>query len=233
MTKEELFLYVNRNISPLNEGQLEKLETLLQVTLSENKKFNLTAIKNEEDFRELMIYDSLVPLKYFDFEGKRILDVGTGGGFPGLPLAICSNGNFVLLDSTQKKIDHINNFINDNHMANAMAVSYRVEDFADYEREEFDYVIARAVAPLNIILELCLPLVKVGGTFIALKGSNAEEEIKQASHALKALNATIEEVREDELPVRKEKRVLIKVRKEKPTANKYPREYSEIKRKPL
>lgn len=233
MTKEELYLYVNRNISPLNEAQLDKLETLVQVTLSENKKFNLTAIKNEEDFRELMVYDSLIPLKYFNFEGKRILDVGTGGGFPGLPLAICSTGNFVLLDSTQKKIDHINNFINENRIPNAMAVSYRVEEFADYEREEFDYVIARAVAPLNILMELCLPLVKVGGTFIALKGSNAEEEIKQSSHALKALNASIDEICLDKLPIRDETRILIKIKKERPTANKYPRDYAEIKRNPL
>ena len=233
MTREELFLSIKENIAPLSQERLDALENLMRVTLETNEKFNLTAIKVEEDFRELMMYDSLIPLKYFSFENKRILDVGTGAGYPGLPLAICSSGNFILLDATKKKVDHINNYIKENRISNAMAVNYRAEEFANYEWEQFDYVIARAVAPLNILLELCIPFLKEGGTFIAMKGSSGEEEISSSKHALKVLNSEVKEIYIDYLPIRNEKRILIRIIKNKSTPNKYPRDYAEIKKNPL
>ena len=225
MTKEK--------IQGLISGDISKLESLMEITLSENQKFNLTAIKDEESFRELMIYDSLIPLKYFSFDGKKVLDVGTGAGFPGLPLAICSKGNFTLLDSTAKKINHINNVYKTLDINNVNTVVARVEDYASSHRETFDYVIARAVAPLNILIELCLPLVKVGGSFIAMKGSAGLDELKESKKAIDKIGGEVIVSYEDTLPKSGEKRILIEIKKIKPTNNKYPRQYSEIKKKPL
>ena len=225
MTKEK--------IQGLISGDISKLESLMEITLSENQKFNLTAIKDEESFRELMIYDSLIPLKYFSFDGKKVLDVGTGAGFPGLPLAICSKGNFTLLDSTAKKINHINNVCKTLDINNVDTVVARVEDYASSHRETFDYVIARAVAPLNVLIELCLPLVKVGGSFIAMKGSAGLDELKESKKAIDKIGGEVIASYEDTLPESGEKRILIEIKKIKPTNNKYPRQYSEIKKKPL
>lgn len=233
MTKEEFVTLTNKNITSLSSDVFDSLEELMNVTLDINEKFNLTAIKNREDFYELMLYDSLVPLKYFNFEDKEVLDVGTGAGFPGLPLAISSKGRFTLLDSTKKKVDHINNYIANLHLNNAYAICYRIEEFGQNKRDMFDYVIARAVAPLNILLELCLPVLSVGGTFIAMKGSNAIEEINLSKNALNKLGAEVISIYEDELPLKKEKRTIIRIIKKNPTPKKYPRLYSEIKKKPL
>ena len=233
MTKEELERYVNNDISNLDSSVYLLSEDLLKDTLEANEKFNLTAIKEEDKFRELMIYDSLVPLKYFDFENKKVLDVGTGAGFPGLPLAISSKGDFTLLDSTKKKIDHINNLIEKYQLKNAKGYASRAEEFTQNKRGLFDFVTARAVAPLNILLELCTPFLKVGGTFIAMKSSGANQEVNDAKNALKKLGLEVIAYHEDELPLSKEKRTIIEIKKIKDIDKKYPREYSEIKKKPL
>ena len=225
MTKEEL-------IALTPSYNHEKLESLMEITLSTNEKFNLTAIKEPCDFRELMIYDSLLPLKHFSFDDKNILDVGTGAGFPGLPLAISSRGKFTLLDSTKKKIDHINNVVKELEINNVISVNARVEELAHEHKEEFDYVIARAVASLPILIELCLPLCKVGGYFLAMKSTKADEEIKNSQNALKKLNGEISDVYIDTLPSG-EQRNLIVIKKIKVSNNKYPRRYEQIKRLPL
>ena len=233
MDKATLRILVNEDIHFLDESVYENLENLLKVTLETNKLFNLTAIKDEEKFRELMIYDSLLPLKYIDFTDKTVLDVGTGAGFPGLVLALSSKGRYTLLDSTQKKINHINNYIKENNIENAIGVYARAEEYAQNNKEKFDYVIARAVAELNILSELCLPFVKVGGSFIALKGDNALQEIARAEKAIEKLGGKIIRKEFDELPESKEKRYLIEIKKVKETPKKYPRSYSEIKSKPI
>ena len=234
MTREEFKTLVNQNIKIIDNESISLLESLVDRTLEANEKFNLTAIKDKESFRELMVYDSLLPLKYVDLdENKTILDVGTGAGFPGLPLAICSNAKYTLLDSTNKKIRHICCIIDDFELKNVSAVSARAEDFANLNREQFDYVIARAVAPLNILLELCVPFVKVGGTFIALKGAKSDEELDLAKSAIKKLDVRVVSINEEELPLSKEKRTIVLFRKLKSTNKKYPRQFSEIKSKPL
>ena len=234
MTKEELKSLVNKNIKAVDDNSVSLLESLVDKTLEANEKFNLTAIKDKESFRELMVYDSLLPLKYIELsENNSVLDVGTGAGFPGLPLAICSNAEYMLLDSTSKKIRHICCVIDEFKLKNVTAISARAEDFASQNRERFDYVIARAVAPLNILLELCVPFVKVGGTFIALKGAKSDEELDLAKSAIKKLDIEVVSVNEEELPLSKEKRTIILFRKLKPTNKKYPRQFSEIKSKPL
>ena len=234
MTSEELRNFINQNIKVVDDKSMSLLESLIDITLGTNEKFNLTAIKNIDSFRELMIYDSLLPLKYIDLSSnKTLIDVGTGAGFPGLPLAICSEAKYTLLDSTSKKIGHICCVIDDFGLKNVNAVSARAEDYASKNREQFDYAIARAVAPLNILLELCVPFVKVGGTFIAMKGAKSDEELKQAKSAMRKMDVEVISINEEELPISKEKRTIILFRKLKPTNKKYPRQFNEIKSKPL
>lgn len=232
MNKTELKTYVNSEITNLNDDVFDQLENLMNDTLLTNEKFNLTAITDEESFRELMIYDSLTVLKYVNLDNKDVLDVGTGAGYPGLPLCLSSKGNFTLLDSTQKKINHINEYVKNNNIPNCVGVSARAEEYAIKNRDKYDIVISRAVARLNILLELCIPLVKVGGYFIAMKGSKVEEEIKEAKNAFKKLNCEVVELNKFQLPLSKEERNIVLIKKME-TSNKYPRKYSEIKRKPL
>ena len=234
MTNEELNNLINKNIKAVDDKSMSLLESLVDATLEANENFNLTAIKDKESFRELMVYDSLMPLKYVELdENKTVLDIGTGAGFPGLPLAICSKAKYTLLDSTSKKIRHICCVIDDFGLKNATAISARAEDYIKQKRNQFDYVVARAVAPLNTLLELCVPFVKVGGTFIAMKGAKSDEELDLAKSAIKKLDAEVISVNEEELPISKEKRTIILFRKLKPTNKKYPRQFNEIKSKPL
>ena len=228
MNKEELINLVNDNIVKLDNNAFDMLERLMNITLETNEKFNLTAIKDEEKFRELMIYDSLLPLKYVNLDNKTVLDVGTGAGFPGLPLTISTKGNITLLDSTNKKIGHICGVIEDFGLKNANAICARAEEYASKNREQYDYVIARAVAPLNVLAELCLPMVKVGGTFIAMKGNNGPDELFLAKNAIDKLGGEVLDIHFDELPLSKEGRTTILIKKIKPTSKKYPRRYSEI-----
>lgn len=229
MTKEELELYLKEfNISDVN-----KLETLASETLKANELFNLTAIKDINDFRELMIYDSLLPLKYFSFDNKNIIDIGTGAGFPGLPLAISTKGKFTLLDSTSKKINHISDVSKKLDLTNVKAISARAEEYARKHINEYDYAIARAVSSLPILIELAIPLLEVGGYLIAMKSNKSDEEIALSKRALKELNAEIINVYNDQLPISKENRTLIVIKKIKSSPKKYPRSYSEIKSKTL
>ena len=210
-------------------SSIDELEVLMRSTLEANERFNLTAIKEEEKFRELMLLDSLFPTCLLDFKNRKIIDVGTGAGYPGLPLAICEKeGKFTLLDSTKKKVENIDDFAKKHGICNVFTVSSRVEDYAKSHRELYDIAIARAVAPLNILLELILPVLKVGGYFIAMKGAKGKEEIEEAKKALSKLGAVVEKIDEFELPESKEVRMNILIKKVKPTNKKYPRSYSEI-----
>ena len=230
MNKTQLVEELNKlNLS----FDIEKLESLMEDTLFTNEKFNLTAIKDKEKFRELMLLDSAIPLTLVDFNDKKILDVGTGAGYPGLVLSLLSNGNFTLLDSTKKKIDHINDYVSNNNINNVIGVVGRAEEYISNHRNEFDIVIARAVSSLNILLELCIPYLKVGGYFIAMKGRQGNDEIEQSKRALSLLGCKIVSINEIELPESKETRINIVIQKEKETNKKYPRLYKDIVNKPL
>ena len=234
MTKEELARYINENICPISEKELSLLESLLDITLKTNKQFNLTAIKDKGAFRELMIYDSLLPIKYVSLTKKdKVLDIGTGAGFPGLPLAICSEAKYALIDSTQKKISHICRVIDNFRLDNVDAIYVRAEEYAASNREKFDYVIARAVAPLNILLELCAPFAKVDGTIIAMKGSNFNQELEQAKTSMAKLDLELDSNNIANLPISNETRSIIIFKKKSVTNKKYPRQFGEIKSNPL
>ena len=226
MTKEELILELQK--LNLDASKIDQLEDFMHATLKANESFNLTAIKEEKKFRELMILDSAFALKYFDFNGKKVIDVGTGAGYPGMVLATLSNGEFTLLDSTNKKIEFINNYALEHVYFNVKTTADRAECYAKKHREEFDFAVARAVSELPILLELILPLLKVGGYFIALKGSKGHNELKSSKKALEKIGGEVTQIDEYELPESHERRVNIIIRKIKETPNKYPREYSQI-----
>lgn len=228
MLESELVTLLKKNHIQYNLKQLELAEKYMEYVLKTNENINLTAIKDTEDFRELMTYDSLIPLKHCDLNNKKIIDVGTGAGYPGVILSIFTNSEVTLLDSTAKKINVIKGF----EGINVNTVVARCEDYDKNHREEYDIVTARAVSALNILTELCLPLVKVGGYLLAYKGKNAEEEIKQAKNAISKLGGEVEFVSDDVLPNGEERHIVF-IKKKKETNKKYPREYSEIVNRPL
>lgn len=226
MTKQGLEVELEK--LNLDSSKVDKLEEYMLATLKANVSFNLTAIKDENKFRELMILDSAYPLKYFDFANKKVIDIGTGAGYPGMVLATLSKGEFTLLDSTKKKIDFISNCATEHAYFNVNTVVERAENYAKNHREEFDFAVARAVSDLKVLLELVLPLLKVGGYFIALKGLKGMDELKSSKIMLDKLGGEVYLTDEYELPESKEKRINIIIKKIKKTNLKYPRPYNEI-----
>ena len=230
MLKNELKELLKKDDIAFTEEQIELSEKYMNYILKMNESINLTAIKDPATFRELMTYDSLLVLREANLNDKKIIDVGTGAGYPGVMLSIFTNSAVTLLDSTAKKI----NVIKDFKGINVTTIAERVEEYGRMKehREIFDIATARAVSSLNVLVELCLPLVKVGGYLIAYKSKNVEEEIKQAKNAINKLNGEVEFVSNDLLP-NGEERHLVFIKKNKETNKKYPREYSLISEKPL
>lgn len=216
----------------VSEKQYELLEKFMKHVLLTNEKFNLTAIKNEDEFLEKMIFDSAILLNDTDIRNSSILDMGTGAGFPSVVLAILSNNDVYALDSTAKKISFIEDFCKANFIK-ISCINARAEDHANLNREKYDYVVARAMSALRILVELGVPALKVGGRLLAYKGPNYEEEIEQARGAMVKLGCHIEKIYVDTLPESKEERAIIYIVKDKVTDKKYPREYKIIKEKSL
>ena len=154
-------------------------------------------------------------------------------GYPGMVLATLSNGEYTLLDSTNKKVDFYSNFSSNNGYLNVNPVCSRAEEYARVHREEYDYAIARAVSELNVLVEIVLPLLKVNGCFIALKGSRGLEELEKAESAINKLGGKVIKIDQYELSESGEKRINIIIQKTKKISLKYPREYSLISKKPL
>ena len=233
MNRESLIANLTSNHIDFDDKKVDLLFDYMDYTLETNEKFNLTAITDKDVFVEKMIFDSALVLSNNDLKGKKIIDVGTGAGYPGMVLKILEpEGKYTLLDSTNKKIEFIKYFA----LAKGLdvnGVSDRAESYSRKHIEEYDVALARAVAALSILLEIIAPLLKVGGELIALKGANYEEEVKQSQKALNKLGLKITNIEEFTLPASGEKRALIHVKKEKPTNKKYPRDYSEIKKQPL
>ena len=233
MEKSELLKLINNEEITCSEEQVDLLFNFMDKTLEANEQFNLTAIKDRDQFVEKMLFDSALVIKDIDLDNKTIIDVGTGAGFPGVVIKVLSpKAKVTLLDSTNKKINHLKEVTNGLGLS-LDAVCDRAESFALANREKYDYATARAVASLSILLEMIIPTIKVGGYFLAMKGAGYEQEINDAKQAFKKLSCSIESIYECELPVSKEKRAIIRIRKDAPTNKKYPREYKEIKRLPL
>lgn len=221
----------NFNIE-LNDIKVEKLYNYMNILLEWNEKINLTAITDKDDIILKHFIDSLTISKYIT-DNSCIIDVGTGAGFPGIPLNIYNSENkYVLLDSLNKRVKFLDEVINVLKLKNIKTFHSRAEDFAIKNREKFDIATSRAVAPLNILLEYMLPLVKVGGKCICMKGNNIEE-IAVAKNALNILGGKIEEIEEISLTDKDNMRNIIIIRKVKPTPNKYPRKAGTPTKEPL
>lgn len=216
----------------LNAEQIKKFEKYSDLLLEWNEKFNLTAIKDKDEITEKHFIDSLYLDKFVDLDNKTFLDVGSGAGFPGVPLAIAHPSLKVsLLESNGKKVKFLQEIKKELDLKNVEIIQARAEEFD--KRESFDFVSARAVKELRILLEICFHLVKVNGHFIAYKSSNVDEEIKASKNAFKNLQIEKIDRHEYSLPKSKDTRVLLVILKEKKTLKKYPRRYSEIVKAPL
>ncbi len=201
-----------------------------------NKLYNLTAVTDVEKVCALHFADSLSALKYIE-KNADLLDIGCGAGFPSLPIAIARpDVRVTAVDSTAKKIDFVSSFSKENALANITAITGRAEELARSEmRHGFSIVTARAVARLNVLCEIAVPLLKLGGHFIAMKGSAGKEELREAKNAIKALGGSVTDFSEGELVLSCEtqKRTIILIEKTAVTPDIYPRAYSKILKKPL
>lgn len=214
----------------LSKNQIDLFEKYSELLLLWNEKFNLTAITDKQQIIEKHFIDSLLAEQYVSFDNKTTLDVGSGAGFPGIPLAIAHPlGKFTLLESNGKKVSFLKEVVKQLDLKNVQIVQTRSELY-HYDKQ-FDIVTARAVKQLNILLEITIHLLKVKGIFVAYKG-DATNEIKEAKNALEKLSLEIIGDYKYELPS-KDKRELIVISKYKEANKKYPREYSQIVKSPL
>lgn len=218
----------------INENKIDMFYLYMQELLEWNKKINLTAIEDENEIILKHFIDSLTVQKYIK-NAQNIIDIGTGAGFPGIPLAIVNEkSNIVLLDSLNKRINFLNNVIQKLELSNVKAIHGRAEDLAKIvqHREKYDIVISRAVAPFNVLLEYMLPFNKVNSYTIAMKGSNIEE-VDISNNALKKLGGKVEKIEKINLPNTDIKRNIIIVRKIEETPKKFPRKAGIPKKEPL
>ena len=217
----------------ISDEQIKEFYEYMNLLLEWNEKINLTAITEPKEVIMKHFIDSITVEKYINND-DLVADIGTGAGFPGIPLNIIkNNANYVLVDSLNKRINFLNEVINDLNLKNIKTVHSRVEDFAKNNREKFDVATSRAVAALNILLEYLLPLVKVDGICVCMKGSNIEEEVSNAKKALEVLGGKIEKIEEIVLPDSDVKRNIIIIRKVKNTPNKYPRKAGMPSKEPI
>lgn len=234
MISKELFV---NSLKPFNitlsDEKIEMFDKYASLLVEWNAKFNLTAIKDPDGIVVKHFVDSLAVLSENKIEGS-LIDVGTGAGFPGLPLLIANdNLDVTFLDSTGKKIKFIETVLDELGLF-ADTINARAEEAAkkDYLRESFDFATARAVSNLRDLSEYCLPFVKVGGKFISMKSAKTDEEITDAKEAIKVLGGEIEKVKSFELADCGE-RTLIFIKKVRQTPTKYPRNYSQIVKNPI
>ena len=233
--KEKMILNVDKLGITLSEIQLKQFYNYMNLLIEWNKKINLTAITEPNEIILKHFVDSLTISKYIS-DGTRVVDVGTGAGFPGIPLKIYRQDiEITLLDSLQKRINFLDEVIRELNLGKIETVHSRVEDFGKDKkyREKFEIATSRAVANLATLSEYLLPLVKVGGKAISMKGSLIEEELELSKNAIKILGGKVEKVDEFDLPNSDISRNIILINKIKETPNKYPRKAGEPSKKPL
>ena len=198
--------------------------------VKQNEVMNLTGITDDRGVANLHLLDSLTVMASADLAGKTLIDVGCGAGFPGVPLAIASGAKITLLDSLGKRMKWLESILPQLGIA-AECVTARAEEAIATRRESYDYATSRAVARLNILLELTAPYVKIGGKVLAMKGTAAKEELAEAQNAIKKLGLKLEEVKE--FPIDGTNHAVIVLRKVAPTPKQYPRRFAKIKQAPL
>lgn len=208
----------------------DQYKIFIDYLLEVNAHTNLTTITDIDEIKIKHIEDSLSVLDLIK-ENDKVLDIGSGAGFPGIPLAIEKKIDLTLIDSVNKKVKFMNQAIEKINLQNARAIHVRAEDFAKDNREKFDVVVSRAVANMTTLSELCLPFVKVGGIFVALKGPKADEELEEAKSAIKILGGKVIDIERFDLSGNERANILVK--KIHPTNRKYPRGKNLPKTKPL
>lgn len=212
----------------------ERYEKYFEYLEEKNKVMNLTAISGREDVARLHFLDCAALLGFADFKDKRVIDVGTGAGFPGLALKIAEpDMELTLLDSLNKRIDFLSETCAKLGFDDVACVHARAEEAPDDFRAAFDIATSRAVARLNVLCELCVPFLKVDGLFVAMKGPDCSEEITEAKNAMKLLGAELVACESYRIPGTDISHTAVIIRKTKPTHPKYPRKWAQIKKQPL
>lgn len=233
MNKNEFITELKKINITLNEQSLSMLDTYYHLLETENKKYNLTSITEENMVYLKHFYDSLTITKSINLDNQYILDIGTGAGFPGLVLKIIyPNLKIDLLDATEKKCHFLKLVIDTLKLENINVINARAEEYAISNRNKYDIVISRAVAPLKQLLEYGIPTLKINGIFIALK-ANIQEELKNINNYYHKLYLTNEEIISFTLPIENSVRTIYKITKIKDTPNIYPRKYNQIIKKDI
>ncbi len=231
---KEIFSQMELELNDLQEEQFNKYTDLL---IDYNKKVNLTSILEPSQINLKHYLDSVLPVHTGCFkDGMKIIDVGCGAGFPSVPLKIYMPSlKFTLLDSLNKRINFLNILTDELNLSEIMTVHSRAEDAGHNEefREKYDICVARAVAPLNVLMEYCTPFVKVGGFFIALKGKDGEAELESSKKAMEILNVKLFDTLEFTLPGTDNQRKIYVFKKVAPTPKKYPRQAGKPTKSPL
>lgn len=218
----------------VSDAQIAQLEDFTARMLETNKVMNLTRITDPKEIAEKHLLDCAFLLQAADFSKKSVVDVGCGAGFPGMPLHIlCPSCELTLLDSLGKRIRFLQGCIDAMNLSDIEAVHARAEEFAAKHREQYDFAVSRAVAQLNVLAELSLPLVKQGGAFIAMKSKDTDEELERAKKAIRLLGGEIEKIIDYTIPHTEIIHRLVVIRKKNHTPKQYPRPFRKISASPL
>lgn len=234
MNKEEFVKLTSKNGLSLTDEQYSQLEEYWTLLVEKNKVMNLTGITEHDEVLEKHFYDSLLFTFDYKINSQKLIDVGTGAGFPGLVLAICYPSLRVsLLEPLTKRCNFLQEVVDKLSLKNVEIINERSEDFSKNHEEEFDIVCFRAVSRLNILLEIGSKMLKVNGDLIALKGRAYQEEVDECTNAFKKLNLVLDKIQTATLPSENDVRGNVFVKKIGHTPLGYPRNYGQIKKKPL
>lgn len=237
MNKEDFIQALNDQNIKLNETQLNQFNRYFELLVEWNEKINLTAITEEKEVYLKHFFDSISPSFYYNFtKVETVCDVGAGAGFPSIPLKICyPHLKITIVDSLNKRINFLNELATQLELTNVNFVHSRAEDFGQQRenREAYDIVTARAVARTNVLSEYCLPVCKVHGQFIAMKGSLVDKELAEANNAINILGGKVKKEITFTLPIEKSDRSILIIEKVKKTPEKYPRKAGTPQKSPL
>ncbi len=237
MSKKQFIPLLKERGITLSEKQEQQFDTYFQVLVEWNEKMNLTAITDEDEVYLKHFYDSISASFYYDFQpGQRLIDVGAGAGFPSIPLKILFPEIHVsIVDSLKKRIHFLEHLATQLELEGISFFHDRAETFGQniQHREKYDIVTARAVARMSVLAELCLPLAKINGDFIAMKGAGTSDELTVANKAIHLLGGSVVANHAFILPIEKSERHIVQIRKEKATPKKYPRKPGTPNKTPL